>query len=448
MPFFSSYGETWLFLTSIVMGITMVMGVSAVTSAPSYMTKYYKYILKDDGAVPSNKKFWDTVLTFYVVVTMVTQTLFEPMNLTTFCRRFSLNFRLQASCVLMLVELLVLLLIPFSSNASEKGAMAALMVMAFVGGVGRAFYENTGYALFGTCPPTTISAFVIGAAVSGALTSALQIIIKASMSDDFESVKKQAYIYFSTAIGIIIVTMIMLWSLSKNSFARERILELRSKRTFVANIYRNHTPDIRSNVVPGDLTNANEEKEEEFGNDVTSSSGEDPYETGWLLSVRLWPIIKKIYPVQFSCFFTYFMTFLLFPGVMLAVDVNDSWYGTIVVAVFSLGDLVGRLMCLSRRLWLSRRWVVISTFLRILLVPLMVLCAKGYIRNHGAAYVIATVTGLTNGYLATISVSYGPETEGLQTDGEKALAGQAIGVCLLFGVSTGSLLQLAIVLAI
>ncbi|EKF39255.1 nucleoside transporter-like, putative [Trypanosoma cruzi marinkellei] len=447
MSFFSSFGEAWLFLTSIVMGITMVMGVSAVTSAPSYMTRYYKYILKDDGAVPANQKFWDTVLTFYVVVTMVTQTIFEPMNLTTFCRRFSLNFRLQTACVLMLVELLVLLLIPVSSNVSEKSAMAALMVMAFVGGVGRAFYENTGYALFGTCPPTTISAFVIGAAVSGALTSALQIIIKASMSDDFNSVKKQAYIYFSTAIGIIVVTMIMLWSLSKNSFARERILELRSKRSFFANIYRKHTAEIRSNVVPGDLTDLNEEKEENLGNDC-ASSGEDPYETGWLLSVRLWPIIKKIYPVQFSCFFTYFMTFLLFPGVLLAVDVNDSWYGTIVVAVFSFGDLFGRLLCLIRRLWLPRRWVVICTFLRLLLVPLMVLCAKGYIRSLAAAHVISTVTGITNGYLATISVSYGPETEGLETDGEKALAGQAIGVCLLFGVSTGSLLQLAIVLAL
>ncbi|KEG07196.1 putative nucleoside transporter-like [Trypanosoma grayi] len=154
MAFFSCFGECWTFITSLVMGVTMVIGVSAVTSAPSYMLDYYKYVAGDEGTEPKNEKFWETVLTFYTVVTMVTQTIFEPVNLTTFCCRLSLRFRLLASGVLMLLELLVILLLPTSSGVSEEGAMAAVLLMAFVGGIGRVFYENTGYALFGPCPPT------------------------------------------------------------------------------------------------------------------------------------------------------------------------------------------------------------------------------------------------------------------------------------------------------
>ncbi|RNE95295.1 nucleoside transporter [Trypanosoma rangeli] len=448
MTQFGSYSEAWTFLTSIVMGITMVMGVSAVTSAPSYMTDYYKYVANDENTKPKNEKFWRTVLTFYLVVTMVTQTVFEPVNLTTFCCRLSLYFRLYASCVLMLLELLVLLLIPISSSTSENTAIAALMVMAFVGGFARAFYENTGYALFGPFPPIMISSFVVGAAVSGLVMSILQIIIKASMSDSYHSVRKQAVIYFSIAIGIIVVTMLMLWSLSKNSFSRGYVAELRSKHGFFANIYRKrkltHDPSV------GSAEALEEDPKKEDGEAVSSRSEPiEPLTTAELLQMaKLWPVIKKIYPMQFSCFYTYFLSFLLFPGVMLAMDEEDPWYGTIVVAVFNAADLVGRLFSLVKSFKVSRRWVVIGALLRTLLVPLLVLCAKRYIPTFGAAYTVSGVLGLTNGYFATMSVYYTPETEGLDSDGERALAGQATGVCLLFGVSTGSLLQLAIVLAL
>ncbi|ESL11855.1 nucleoside transporter [Trypanosoma rangeli SC58] len=448
MSLFSSYSEAWTFLTCIIMGITMVMGVSAVTSAPSYMTDYYKYVANDENAKPKNEKFWRTVLTFYLVVTMVTQTVFEPVNLTTFCCRLSLYFRLYASCVLMLLELLVLLLIPMNSSTSESAAIAALMVMAFVGGFARAFYENTGYALFGPFPPAMISVFVVGAAVSGLVMSILQIIIKASMSDSYYSVRKQAVIYFSIAIAIIFVTMLMLWSLSKNSFSRGYVAELRSKHGFFANIYRKrkmtHDPSV------GSAEALEEDSKKEDGEAVSyPSESVEPLTTAELLQmVKLWPIIKKIYSMQFACFYTFFISFLLFPGVMLAVDEKDPWYGTIVVAVYNAADLVGRLFSLVRSLQASRRWVVIGALLRTLLVPLLVLCAKGYIPTFGAAHTVSGVLGLTNGYYATMSVYYTPETEGLNSDGERALAGQATGVCLLFGVSAGSLLQLAIVLAL
>ncbi|KAH9599762.1 Equilibrative nucleoside transporter [Trypanosoma melophagium] len=414
------------------------------------MLNYYKYILGDENAETEKEQFWKTVLTFYVVVTMVTQTIFEPVNLTTFCCRLSIAFRISVSCMLMLVELFVILLLPVSSTVSETGSMVALMLMAFVGGVGRAFYENTGYALFGPCPPMMTSGFVIGAAISGLFTSIVEIIIKASMSDDFGSVKIQSYIYFSIAIAVIIITLTMFFLLSRNSFAKKFVAEFRSKRGFLSNIYRKSKKTAVSGakeVEPGDCA-GNGVAEGQFS---AAADGEDKEEveltTAELLqSVKLWPVIKLIYAMQFSCFFTYFTSYLLFPGVMLAVDYDDPWYGTIVMAVFNAADLAGRLLCLIKSIWPPRKWVVIGTLLRLILYPLMILCATHHIPTHAAAYVLTALLGVSNGFFATISVTYAPESEGINTNGERALAGQATGVCLLFGVSTGSLLQLPILL--
>ncbi|ORC88559.1 nucleoside transporter-like [Trypanosoma theileri] len=450
---FTSLGAALTFVTSLAVGITMVVGVNALNSAPSYMLDYYKYVVGREDAVPNNEKFWQTVLTFYQVVTMVTQTIFSPLNLTTFCCRFSVMFRLSAASLLMLIELLVILVLPVSSTVSENGAIVALMIMAFVGGVGRAFYENTGYALFGPCPTVMMTAVMTGVSVSGSLTSVLQIIIKASMSDSFESVKIQSYIYFSLGIGVIVVTLALLILLSTtNSYAKKYVAEFRSKRGFCANIYRKSkriavsepTGDelavsggdgviVEECSTPGTMRNKEEEEEE-----LTTAE--------LIQSVKLWPVIKKIYGLQFSCFFTYFISYLLFPGVMLAVDYDDAWYGTIVMAVFNGADLIGRLMCLIKCLWPPRRWVIIGSVLRLVLFPLMILCATHHIPTHAAAYVIAFLIGMTGGFIGTMSMTYTPETEGINTNGERALAGQASGACLLLGIAMGSLLQLPIML--
>lgn len=97
-----SVSEFLLFVTAIFVGVSMIMGVNAVNSAPSFMLDYYKYLHNDPNATPKHPTFWAKVLTFYTVVTQVTQSILEPTNLTQFFCRFSLLFRLEASSLLML----------------------------------------------------------------------------------------------------------------------------------------------------------------------------------------------------------------------------------------------------------------------------------------------------------------------------------------------------------
>ena len=524
--------------TSLMVGLTMVMGINAINSAPSFMLDYYKYLAGSETAKPRSPIFWKQILNFYTVVTMVAQAVHEPTNLTSFMCRFSLLFRLELSCAVMIIELLVILIMPHT-HVSESNAIAAMMIVAYLGGAARAYFENTGYAMFGPCPPIMLSGMLVGSAFSGALLSVVQIILLASMPSTYNAVLTQSLIYFCMAIGIIFVSGLLLSTLLYNPFARRYIAEFRSHRSPWANIYRLRKKTVkkvldRMSAQPGtdaslpetaaagtvdgaakrylDNPSSDEEREmqeddvldehcledgphhredvlfddREYANreeheaaaaslepkgaakerassyanlDASGSpsvskdevSGQAEEDEGLttaelLQEVKLWPVIKKIWPMMLTCFLTFGLTYLIYPGIMLAVDSDSAWYTTLIMTVYNFTDLIGRVGSMWKRLWPPRKYVLVVSIVRVIFVPLMILCALHRIPTQVPSYVFTALMGLSNGFIGTLSMVYGPETPSLTTDGERAMAGQVTGACLLIGCAVGSLLQLALVL--
>ncbi|KAK7194121.1 nucleobase transporter [Novymonas esmeraldas] len=549
--------------TSIAVGLTMVVGINAINSAPSFMLEYYKYLAGNESTEPRSPVFWNNILNFYTVVTLVAQAVHEPTNLTSFMCRFSLLSRLELSCVVMMVELLVILVMPHT-HASEYSAIAAMMVVAYLGGAARAYFENTGYALFGPCPPIMLTGMLIGAAGSGALVSTLQIILRAGMADSYSAVLTQSLIYFCLSIGIIFLSGLLLATLLYNPYARRFVAEFRSSRSPWANIYRPraavkelspqratcvrdgvsgapdeeaaaqrymaesgserdemteeeeellqmgmgdggrgsggdaagvfhayHHPDTlfddrviatreeleaaptrtgapqlrgqcdRAGGATAPSSHSHESHTEVHGEVVAATKGggldgddgaaravhgEDLTTAELLQDVKLWPVVRKVYPMMLTCFLTFGITYLVYPGIMLAVDSADGWYTTLIMAAFNYSDLVGRLLTLWRRLWAPRKVILIASIVRIIFIPLLVLCAAHKIPSKAAAYVFTVIMGMSNGFVGTLSIVYTPETPSLLSDGERAMAGQLTGACLLIGCAVGSLIQLAEVL--
>ncbi|EPY26587.1 solute carrier family 29 (equilibrative nucleoside transporter), member 1/2/3 [Strigomonas culicis] len=507
---FRSASEVGMFLTSLVVGLTMVMGPNAINSAPSFMLDYYKYIDKDQNATPVFSSFWVNVLTYYTVVTLVSQALHEPTNLTTFMCRFSLLSRMQVSVLVMLVELIVIVVLPHS-GASEASAIAGIVIVAYLGGAARAYFENTGYALFGPCPPKMLTGMLVGSAASSALVSVIQIVLKGVMPDTYASVLTQSIIYFSLALGIIFLGGVLLLSLLCNPFARHYVAEFRSHRSIWHNVYRktsaaraaqaataavagdgelaavaaaepiatadgHHLPVLDDDMLFDDRAPredradaaALKQRQLDDGNDdesggrpslakdgavaagtVASSDADEqePLTTAELLQgVRLWPVVREIYPMMISCVLTFGITYLVYPGMLTAVDPEDGWYTTIVMAIYNFGDLVGRCLTLIKVLWVPRKVVVIGSIVRIIFIPLLILCAAKQIPSHAAAYVFTAVLAVSNGFFGTLSMVYAPETPALRTEGERALAGQTNGVMLLAGCAIGSLVQIGLVM--
>lgn len=524
MAVLSKLPEVVMVGTSLVVGVTMVMGINAINSAPSFMLEYYKYLAGSPDATPRLPVFWTNILNFYTVVTMVAQAVHEPTNLTSFMCRFSLLSRLELSCVVMMIELLVILIMPHT-HTSEYSAIVAMVIVAYIGGAARAYFENTGYALFGPCPSVMLTGMLVGSAVSGALVSIMQIALKAGMPDTFDSVLTQSIIYFCLAMGIIMLAGMLLAALLYNPFARRYVAEFRSSRSPWANIYRPRKKTVASAAASGSQDNSaaqpyladsgsdpeklddeelleahqgdeaqhqrrhpdalfddriaatREEREEAQGQSHAGSpaklnpvrgevmasgkgglDGEEALAqrdaavdegltTAELLQdVKLWPVVKQIYPMMIACFLTFGITYLVYPGIMVAVDSDDGWFTTLIVAVYNFTDLVGRLMTLWKRLWPPRKAILIGSIVRIVFIPLLVLCATHKIPSHAAAYVFTALMGVSNGFIGTLSMVYSPDTPSLSTDGERAMAGQLTGACLLIGCAVGSLVQLAEVL--
>ncbi|KPA76976.1 nucleobase transporter (NT4) [Leptomonas pyrrhocoris] len=518
--------------TSLMVGLTMVMGINAINSAPSFMLNYYEYLAGREGAKPRSPVFWKQILNFYTVVTIVAQAVHEPTNLTSFMCRFSLLFRLEVSCALMIIELLVILLMPHT-HVSEYSAIAALMIVAYLGGAARAYFENTGYAMFGPCPPVMLSGMLVGSALAGALLSVVQIVLLASMPSTYNAGLTQSLIYFCTAIGIICISGLLLTLLLFNPFARRYIAEFRSHRSPWANIYRHRktvkTLSGKSSAQPGASKSYSEAAggavdagaQRYLDNSSSSSDAEDERElheavlengdhrcedvlfddreyanreereaaaakearraadgkltcadlnehrslsvekaaahdegevdegltTAELLQeVKLWPVIKKIWPMMLTCFLTFGITYLIYPGIMLAVDSSNDWYTTLIMTVYNFADLFGRIASMWKRLWPPRNSILIVAISRIIFVLLIVLCALHKIPSKVPPYIFAALMGVSNGFIGTLSIVYSPETPSLTTDGERAMAGQVTGACLLIGCAVGSLVQLALVL--
>lgn len=221
-----SLAEAYVYATCFLLGVSMLMPLNAVTSAPAYMIQYYKYVTGNENAVPNSKLFWDNILTFYNLISVPTQIIVGPTVLLPWARKFSLNFRFIFALTLMMLEVLVILLMPVG-RSSQTGAIVAFVIVTIAAGAGKSYLEATCYALVGPMDPKFMSTIMFGCGSSGVIVSVIQCIIKASMADDYDSVLKQAYIYFSLSLAFMAVALGMAVCLRFNTYAQTYVGEYR-----------------------------------------------------------------------------------------------------------------------------------------------------------------------------------------------------------------------------
>ena len=72
---FHSFSEFNAYITFVMIGMSIMMVVSAITSAPAFVSEYYKFATGNPDAVAEKPQFWKNVNTFYNVATYITQLL-------------------------------------------------------------------------------------------------------------------------------------------------------------------------------------------------------------------------------------------------------------------------------------------------------------------------------------------------------------------------------------
>ncbi|EPY27157.1 solute carrier family 29 (equilibrative nucleoside transporter), member 1/2/3 [Angomonas deanei] len=368
----------------------------------------------------------------------------------------------------MMVEVLVVLVLPVG-GVSQGGAVAAFFIVTIAAGAGKSYLEATCYAMAGTMPPRFMSAVMFGCGFSGVVSSTLQCIIKASMEDSYDSVLKQAYIYFSLALGIMATSTVLAVCLRFNRYAQKYVGEFRKiakergqEEEGEDSFQDDCPPEDREPaaitegdvVLEGDTVSIKKLTEDDEDNEVRVVRSELEEEeddkhlstSEQLQKTRMWPIIKLIYPVQIACFNIFFVSLFIFPSLILPIDRKDKWFGTIAILLYNCGDATGRLSSSLKFLW-PPRWVLLMvSFIRFIYICLIFLCIYGYIPGHAPAYVIIATLGLTKGFFGATSMVFGPNTPGLKTEGQRVMAGQLMGISLLAGASVSALLALVVVL--
>ncbi|CCD18471.1 nucleobase/nucleoside transporter, putative [Trypanosoma vivax Y486] len=223
---FSSAAELYTYVTCVILGISFLLPLKVMVSAPRFMTDYYKYATGDPDAEPNNPFFWANVLGIYAAASLVVQMLFAPTVLTRTVRRLSLSTRFTFAVSSMLAGAAVIPLMPVV-KVTQTVAMVVLFVSIFLSSMGKAYLEATTYTLVSSMPPKFMSGAMFGASLCGVITSVLQCVIKGSMENTYESVLKQSYIYFSLGMVIIAASLVMTYSLRCNSYAQENVAEYR-----------------------------------------------------------------------------------------------------------------------------------------------------------------------------------------------------------------------------
>ncbi|KPI87747.1 putative nucleoside transporter 1 [Leptomonas seymouri] len=478
---FKSFAEFNTYVTFVLLGMSIMMVTSAVTSAPDFLTRYYVYATGDPDAVAEATFFWKNANTFFNAGTYALQVITELISLAPFMRRIPLSARLFLGLGIPFLELLLIIIVPVVTIPSQNGAIAIVMVVATVGGFSKALCDSCTNALVGPFPTKFMNGAQWGLTVIALLMSIIQIILKVTMGTSFHDILTMSRIYFGICIGFQILTVFELAILRFNPFAQKYIAEFRvaAQKANKNGNEMGETPGSANEPAAGDIADVpyttdekervlNEEEPEEvrevdndetnvkYGAVLTAKGDADKMvdldQTGnitssqQMLRTSALSVFKRVYPMLMCVFLVYFTSLLIFPGVFFLVSTNSDWYMTVVVTLFNAGDFISRMILMIRPLRPPPKMVVAGTLGRLIIIPFLVLCARSIINGVALPYVLITLVGLTNGYFGCMACIHCPRTTTLRYAGERSLAAMLSGIAIMFGLCFGSNLSLAITL--
>ena len=152
-----------------------------------------------------------------------------------------------------------------------------------------------------------------------------------------------------------------------------------------------------------------------------------------------WTVVKQIWKLMVAIFANYFVTLLVFPGLVSEVQycAIGDWMPLILIAVFNATDFVAKwLALLPCSLRWSSFWLMVASVIRVVIVPVILLCIipspSSPVIGGVAVVVVAVmfnfVLGLTNGFLGSLPMIN--VSKEVRKDKDRELAGVYECVCV------------------
>ncbi|XP_028170214.1 equilibrative nucleoside transporter 4 [Ostrinia nubilalis] len=156
-----------------------------------------------------------------------------------------------------------------------------------------------------------------------------------------------------------------------------------------------------------------------------------------------WAVARAIYPYMVSIGLVYFTTLSLYPGIASEVPSCrlGSWMPIILMSAFNLFDFIGKIAAAWPYEW-SRSQLLMASGVRLLLVPLLLLCAAPRHSPHivGDVYPImfSVVLGFSNGLFGSVPMIMAPSRVGRE---HREIAGNMMTLSYNGGLLSGSLVS-------
>ncbi|KAI9177290.1 hypothetical protein LWI28_013291 [Acer negundo] len=289
-------------------------------------------------------------------------------------------------------SLLVLVLDLATSGKGGIGTFIGICAMSGAFGLADAHVQGGMVGDLSFMTPELVQSFLAGLAASGALTSTLRLITKAAFENSANGFRKGAILFFSIA-------------------------------TFLSSFALFSMPSEGSKTVSSDLAAA--------GIQTLPEETDKQFER---LSNK--ELLLQNVDYAIDMFLIYVLTLSIFPG-FLSEDTGShslgTWYALVLIAMYNVGDLIGRYIPLVKFLKLeSRKGLMVAVLSRFLLIPAFYFTAK--YGEQGWMIMLTSVLGLTNGYLTVCVLTSAPK--GYKGPEQNAL-GNLLVLFLLGGIFAG-----------
>lgn len=302
--------------------------------------------------------------------------------------------------------LLVLVLDLATSGKGGLGTFFGVCAISAAFGVADAHVQGGMLGDLSYMSPDFIQSFSAGLAASGAATSALRLVTKAAFQNSKDGLRKGALLFFAIST-IFVFACVLLYAIV---FPRLQIVKY----------YRSKAASEGSKTVTADLA---------AGGIKLSLNEKDIGDTQRLHNREL---LRQNIDYGFDIFCIYVLTLSIFPG-FLSEDTGKhhlgSWYAVVLIAMFNVGDLVGRYIPLIDSVKLeSRPWLTIATLSRLGFIPAFYFTAK--YGSEGWMLLLCILLGVSNGYLTVCVFTIAPK-------GYKGPEQNALGNLLVLFLITG-----------
>lgn len=316
----------------------------------------------------------------------------------------------------------------------EKSYLWVLALMIAIG-ASNAILSATIFALGAMFPPKYSQGIMMGNGWSGVIVCAIRIVTKLIFKEDDAGYRASAFCFFGSAAFTTALCIAAYAYIANAAF---------SQMYFVDPTLQPAVAKTGGSLNGGDSYDpllANEHLDYHAGGDLPRDVSIDSKAKPGMLSVagKMWPMLLNIFAV-------FFMTFLVFPGVILSSDstipkITSNWLPVILITLFNVVDLFGRSLPAYAILF-SPKTLPFAIWARFLLYPLFVLLGPTtVIENTWILFGVMVVFSASNGYLSTLCfIHSGSYVE----DEERSISGGLMSVFLTTGITSGSLVAIAI----